>query len=158
MNFGTWDDLDVIDWQEVLGAPHSDPPLQFEMHHVFCSLHGQVFAKHWPQGYIKFFTEAWQQVVNLPDFAFRCGGNTERIMNVLLQRPMCCWLTRDELYDHYMGLDFTKLAKCERCRQTKCGSEYAYYNFWNKPKSHDHWCYDCILDYASRPKELLGMR
>ena len=128
-------------------------PITFKLRQVVCMRHGEPFREQWPKGYMLFLLEAFDKILGPDgDLARRdkvWAGKPDdshamdvtHIESAFTRKPMCCWLTRDELLELYIKSEIGKRKFCAVCRELRLGTPIT-----TALRKYPHVCFECHLD------------
>lgn len=124
-----------------------------------CSLHGEPFRAQYPKGVPIFMVHSFQMVTAIPGIweeARRIAGaapDTElhpKTMEAVLDvKPICCRLTRKQLFDCYIESKVGTMGRCRVCHRKGIGTEYK-----TATQFFAHLCFECVCSASSSPQDV----
>ena len=103
--------------RDVDEGPALDVPVEL----IACSMHLEPFRPRMPLGFVTFALELWPRVRDIPEFDKATGDFMSKAWKLLEQKPMCCRVEPDVLYQCYLAVD-RKIGVWHRERCRICGN------------------------------------
>jgi len=123
---------------------------------MYCALHGEPFRERYPMGVPIFTVKAFQIVSGLDSFTKRVselsgkpiGELDPKLMaKALDEKPLCCWLSPDQLVGVYRECDIGVLAICNACGARRFGTRYI-----TRAQTFKHLCFQCVSRASATPQ------
>lgn len=126
-------------------------PIPFDFEHSLCPMHGEIFRKRWPAGYLPFSVKIMEHIIQgvYPELVEEVEGDARRIPEALKRKPACCRIDRKLLGEIVLFADsvshFLVEQVCTYCHRRGLGQEMMYKNHWGRVKVVNHVCVNCYL-------------
>lgn len=114
-----------------------------------CDRHGEPFRKQWPLGYAQLVILTVEFIQESQDLHDETGGDTAKIGEVLLERPVCERVDLGRIRQAYVDAGIGVAGRCIVCGRERLGTEYqrTVRGRLGRPKvvTDAHVCFECVL-------------
>jgi hypothetical protein len=105
-----------------------------------CPRHSEPLRAKWPEGSGIFLSILTEFGAVGPEFA-----NEAKFRDAIKITPLCCRLTKEQLYFAYRSMHLGFFDKCTSCGSLDLGAPYRYVDGEAGVEKHGHLCFKCIV-------------
>ena len=123
----------------------TETPVPLDFDHFLCAMHGEPFRKQWPFGYPTLATIGLEIILEKEEVQKKCKGDPAKLPRVLKRKPVCCRLSKSELFGLYLQSGIGKYAPCPVCEKVNKGEQYIMRYPTGKVMHFPHVCFECVI-------------
>jgi hypothetical protein len=135
--------------------------IDLQVHRVTCNAHGEHFRDKFPKGWPIFmlyiarpvlnnqrFTDEWTKLLPVPFEQATQEMHYDAINELLDIKPLCYWVTREQIRKAYYESRIGRIIKCVVCKRSGLGGPYSITTPEGVKKAK--LCFECALDTGER--------